>query len=294
MTSQASSRASRPNPLTADAIRSGLRTERFGRTLHLYDRIESTNTAALAMAEAGAPEGTVILADSQTQGRGRMGRVWHSPPDVNLYLSIIFRPECAAIRIGLWSLGAAVAVARAIEENLTLPARLKWPNDILVHNKKISGLLMESATQSGRSKHIILGIGLNVNLTREALPESLRSSVTSLREECGRQMDRVEILQRLLEQIELHYDNFRTTPAQGILEGYAALSETLGQTVRVSEMNRTWTGNVMGFTPEGALVLQKPDGQNVIVHSEDVVHLMRKSASAAPPEVESPKPRGGT
>lgn len=294
MTSQSSSRASRPSPLTADEIRSGLRTERFGRTLHLYDRIESTNTTALSMAEAGAPEGTVILADSQTQGRGRMGRVWHSPPNINLYLSIILRPEREAARIGLWSLAAAVAVARTIEQTLTLPARLKWPNDVLVHRRKISGLLVESATQNGRSKYLVLGIGLNVNLTREALPESLQASVTSLREECGREMDRVEILHRLLEQIEIHYQNFRTEPPHAILEGYSALSETLGQTVRVLEMNRTWTGNAVGFTPEGALVLQKPDGQNVIVHSEDVVHLKRGSASADPPELESAGPRGGT
>jgi BirA family transcriptional regulator, biotin operon repressor / biotin---[acetyl-CoA-carboxylase] ligase len=290
MTSQASSRASRPNPLAADAIRSGLRTKRFGWTLHLYDRLESTNTTALALAETGAPEGTVILADSQTRGRGRMGRVWLSPPNVNLYVSIILRPERVAARIGLWSLAAAVAVARTLEQTLALPARLKWPNDILVRDKKVSGLLLESATQNGRSKYLILGIGLNVNLTRDSLPETLRTSVTSLREECGREIDRIEILQRLLEQIELHYQNFRTKPPQAILESYTALSETLGQTVRVLEKNRKWTGNVVGFTPDGALVVQKPDGQNVIVYSEDVVHLKRTSASASPPKVESAGP----
>jgi BirA family biotin operon repressor/biotin-[acetyl-CoA-carboxylase] ligase len=265
--------------LTADAIRSGLRTERFGRTLHLYDQIESTNTAALALAEQGEPEGTVILADSQTQGRGRMGRRWISPPDVNLYLSIILRPDGDPQPVGLWSLAAAVAVARTIEQTTTLPARLKWPNDILVRNKKVSGLLLESAIQNGRLKHLVLGIGLNVNLDCRLLPESLRASVSSLREERGREVDRIELLQRLLEQLENQYRSFRTEPPQKVLEAYTALSETLGQTVTVQAPDREWTGTVMGLTPEGALILRKNNQAEVTLRSEDVVHVRPSHAA---------------
>ncbi|MBI3812265.1 MAG: biotin--[acetyl-CoA-carboxylase] ligase [Nitrospirae bacterium] len=267
------------HPLTVEAVRSGLKTERFGRTLHLYDRIESTNTTALGLAEQGAPEGTVTLADSQTQGRGRMGRHWISPPNVNLYLSIILRPDGDPKRVGLWSLAAAVAVARTIEQTTALPARLKWPNDILVHAKKISGLLLESAIQSGRVKHLVLGIGLNVNITREVLPESLRASVTSLREELGRELDRIGLLQRLLEQLELQYRFFQIEPPHKVMEAYAALSETLGQTVTVQLPDQEWTGNVIGLTPEGALILEKPDRQSMIVHSDDVIHV--RTANAA-------------
>jgi BirA family biotin operon repressor/biotin-[acetyl-CoA-carboxylase] ligase len=265
--------------LTADAIRSGLRTERFGRTLHLYDQIESTNTTALALAEQGEPEGTVILADSQTQGRGRMGRRWISPPDVNLYLSIILRPDGDPQPVGLWSLAAAVAVARTIEQTTTLPARLKWPNDILVRNKKVSGLLLESAIQNGRLKHLVLGIGLNVNLDCRLLPESLRASVSSLREERGREVDRIELLQRLLEQLENQYRSFRTEPPQKVLEAYTALSETLGQTVTVQAPDREWTGTVMGLTPEGALILRKNNQAEVTLRSEDVVHVRPSHAA---------------
>ncbi|MBI3609465.1 MAG: biotin--[acetyl-CoA-carboxylase] ligase [Nitrospirae bacterium] len=277
MISRASSRAARP--LTPDAIRSGLKTERFGRTLHLYDRVESTNTTALEWAEDGAPEGTLVLAESQTKGRGRMGRQWISPPKLNLYLSIILRPDGDPRHIGLWSLTAAVAVAQTIEQATGLPARLKWPNDIRVHAKKVSGLLLESALHKDRLKHLVLGIGLNVNLTRDALPDNLRNSVTSLREELGRELDRIELLQRLLEQLELQYQSFRTKPPQKVLETYTALSETLGQTVTVQAPDREWSGKVIGWTPEGALILQKTDRQNVVVRSDDVIHVRQNNAA---------------
>lgn len=279
MTSQASSRASRPQPLTADAIRSGLKTKRFGQAFHVYDQIESTNITALALAEQGAPEGTVILADSQTQGRGRMGRHWISPPNVNLYLSIILRPDGDPPRAGLWSLAAAVAVARTIEQATTLPARLKWPNDILVHDKKVSGLLLESAIRNGRFKHLILGIGLNVNLTRDVLPDALRSSVTSLREELGREVDRIKLFQRLLEQLENQHQSFQTEPPRKVLEAYSALSETLGRSVTVLDHAGEWTGEAVGLTPEGALILRRDDRKEVIIRSEDVVHVRPSHAA---------------
>ncbi|MBI3995830.1 MAG: biotin--[acetyl-CoA-carboxylase] ligase [Nitrospirae bacterium] len=256
-----------------------MKTERFGRTLHLYDRIESTNAVALALAEQGAAEGTVILADSQTQGRGRMGRRWISPPNVNLYVSIILRPDRDPDRIGLWTLSAAVGAARAIEQAAALPARLKWPNDVLIHHKKISGLLLESAIQGGEIKHLVLGIGLNVNLFRELLPESLRDSVTSLREELGHELDRIELLQRLLEQLELQYQSFRTEPLHKILEAYVPLSDTLGQTVRVRSPGGEWTGKATGLTADGDLIVQRTDGREKVFRSGDVIHVRPSHAA---------------
>jgi BirA family biotin operon repressor/biotin-[acetyl-CoA-carboxylase] ligase len=268
------------HPLTVEAIRSGLRTERFGRMLHVYDRIDSTNTAALALAEQGAPEGTVILADSQIHGRGRMGRQWISPPKLNLYLSIILRPDSDPRHIGLWSLTAAVAVAQTIEKVTGLPARLKWPNDIRVHAKKVSGLLLESVLHKDRLKHLVLGIGLNVNLTRDALPDGLQNSVTSLREELGRELDRIELLQRLLEQIEHQVESVRTNSPDKILETYATLSETLGRSVTVQDQQREWTGKAVGFTAGGALIIQPPGGRpKKIFQSGDVVHMRSLDAA---------------
>jgi len=266
--------------LTAKSVQKGLKTKRIGKTIHVYDQIDSTNTVALAWAEKGAPEGTVILADSQTHGRGRMGRQWISPPKVNLYLSIILRPEGDPRPIGLWSLAAAVAVGNTIQQTTGLPARLKWPNDILVHTKKVSGLLLESAIQTGRLRHLVLGIGLNVNLPRGAFPDEIRDSITSLQEESGRKWDRIEILKRLLEQIELQQESVRTQSPDQILDAYSALSETLGMGVTVQDPEMEWTGEAVGFTAEGALIL-KPSGGGPkrILQSGNVVHMRRLDAA---------------
>ncbi|MBI3595813.1 MAG: biotin--[acetyl-CoA-carboxylase] ligase [Nitrospirae bacterium] len=273
MTSQASSRAFRSQPLTPDAIRSGLKTERLGQTLHVYDRTESTNSTAHALAKKGAPEGTVVLANTQTRGRGRMGRHWISPPDVNLYFSIILRPVGDPQRVGLWTLAAANAVAQAIEQTVGLPARLKWPNDLLIHHKKVAGLLLESVVQKGQIRYLVLGIGVNVNLLCEALPKTLRNSISSLRQESGRVVDRIRLLQRILETLEIQYRSFQVEPPGKILNAYTARSETLGRSVRVQDQGHEWTGIAEGLTPEGALILRRRDREEVIIRSDDVVHV---------------------
>ncbi|HET6466599.1 MAG TPA: biotin--[acetyl-CoA-carboxylase] ligase [Nitrospiria bacterium] len=279
MTLQASSPAFRTQPLTPDAIRSGLKTERFGQTLHVYDKTESTNAAAHALAEKGAPEGTVVLANTQTRGRGRMGRHWISPPDVNLYFSIILRPGGDPRRVGLWTLAAANAVAHAIEQTVGLPARLKWPNDLLIHHKKVAGLLLESIVQKGRIRYLVLGIGVNVNLLCETLPEPLRDSVSSLRQESGHAVDRIGLLQRALEALEIQYRSFQNEAAGKILKTYTARSETLGRPVRVQEQDHEWTGIAEGLTPEGALILRRGDREEVIIRSDNVVHVRPSHAA---------------
>jgi len=275
MTSRASSRAPRSQPLRPDGIRSGLKTEHLGQTLHIYDSTESTNTIAHALAQKGAPEGTVVLANAQTRGKGRMGRHWISPPDVNLYFSIILRPGGDPRRVGLWTLAAANAVADAIEKTVGLPARLKWPNDLLIHHKKVAGLLLENVVQKGRIRYLVLGIGVNVNLLCKTLPETLRDSVSSLREESGQVIDRIRLLQRVLETLEIQYRSFQNEPAGKILNAYTSRSETLGQLVRVQEQDHEWTGIAEGLTPEGALILRRRDREEVIIRSEEVVHVRR-------------------
>jgi BirA family transcriptional regulator, biotin operon repressor / biotin---[acetyl-CoA-carboxylase] ligase len=265
--------AAREQPPIPERIRAGLRTARLGRSLRFYDRVASTNTTALELAEAGAPDGTVIVADSQTRGRGRMGRSWISPPHTNLHVSVILRPETDPARIGLWSLAAALAVARTIERTSGLSARLKWPNDILVGHRKISGLLLESAIQGSRIKFLVLGIGLNVNLNLDMLPESMRPFVTSLREELGRETDRWDLLCRLLETLEDRYRLFPAEAPETILNAYAELSETLGRVVTVRNPTQAWTGRAIGLTPEGGLILQKEGLGNVVVRSDEVVHV---------------------
>ena len=265
--------------LSADRIRAGLRTKRFGRKLLVYDQVESTNSTALALAEEGQPEGTVIIADSQTRGRGRLGRGWVSPPDLNLYMSVILRPEGDPGRTGLWTLAAAVAVARSIQQVTRLPARLKWPNDVRIHHKKVSGLLLEGALHQDRYKHLIIGVGINVNMSRQGLPESDRASATSLREELGRPVDRIELIQRFLECLEIQSRSVAEDSPKGVLEAYTALSETIGRDVVAHGPNRRWTGKAIGLSPEGALILMGTDHRQIVIHSHDIVHLRENHAA---------------
>lgn len=273
MKSRRLSSLSESQRLIPEAIRSGLKTSWLGKTLHIFDTTESTNSTARALAEKGEPEGTVVLANYQSRGRGRMGRDWISPPDVNLYLSIILRPGGDPRRIGLWTLGAATATAEAIEQTVSLPVRLKWPNDLLIRQKKVGGLLMESIVQKHRIRYLVLGIGLNVNVLCETLPEILRHSVSSLRQASGRLVNRIQLLQRVLEALENQYRFFQRDQTGKILDGYAARSETLGQSVTVQEPGREWTGIAWGLTPEGALILKDQDRGQVILRSDEVVHV---------------------
>jgi BirA family biotin operon repressor/biotin-[acetyl-CoA-carboxylase] ligase len=181
--------------------------------------------------------------------------------------------------VGLWTLAAANAVAQAIEQTVGLPTRLKWPNDILIHHKKVAGLLMESVVQKGRIRYLVLGIGVNVNLMADALPKTLRDSVSSLRQESGRVIDRVRLLQRILETIEIQYRSFQAEPPGKILNTYTARSETLGRSVRVQDQDHEWTGIAEGLTPEGALILSRNDQEEVIIRSNDVVHVRASDAA---------------
>lgn len=260
-------------PLNIETLRKGLKTERLGLSFHLFDQIPSTNAAALALADQGAPEGTTVLAEAQTQGRGRWGREWISPAGGNLYLSVILRPQTTPSRTGLLSLAGGLAVARAIEEAVGITPRLKWPNDIRIGSKKVSGLLLEGPIYHGRYSHLVIGIGVNVHLSNADLPEELRAGVTSLVHESGRPVDRVRLTQAVLERLEAEYEAFLKGRTDQILISYSALSETLGRSVRIQEKDGFRTGKVVGFTENGGLMIEEADGRRSPIHSEEVIHV---------------------
>ncbi|MFQ5571689.1 MAG: biotin--[acetyl-CoA-carboxylase] ligase, partial [Rhodothermales bacterium] len=183
-------------PLAQDT-RALLKTRHFGRSMRSYQAVDSTNTAALQWASDGAPEGSVILANVQTAGRGRQGRSWHSAAGQNLTFSVILRPSLPPARLSLITLGAGVAVAEAVEA-LTAPlsTTIKWPNDVLLEGTKCCGMLLESTLDETGTATVILGIGLNVN--QSAFPETLESKATSLLLQTGRHTPRPPLLADLL------------------------------------------------------------------------------------------------
>lgn len=246
-----------------DAVAFGLAADV---TVEFHERIGSTNERARALAADGASD-VVVLADEQTGGRGRLDRVWASPSG-GVWLSILLRPTLAPADVPLLTLAAGVATVRAVEP-LGVDARLKWPNDVLVptpadptDERKLAGILTESAGETGRTEWVIVGIGLNANVDANTLPEG----ATSLSATAG-PVNRRRLVQRLLES----FDTLRKTPDE-VLPAWREVSSTLGRRVRVETQSETVVGTAVDVEDPGLLVLETEDG-TARVHAGDCEHL---------------------
>jgi BirA family transcriptional regulator, biotin operon repressor / biotin---[acetyl-CoA-carboxylase] ligase len=285
-----SSSVSAFQPITSQAVTMALCTKTLGRSLHILDETPSTNSAAMALAQDGAPDGTVVVADTQTSGRGRLGRPWYSPPGKNLYCSIILRRAMPPDQISRWlswvPLLSAVAVARAIQVLSGLRPSLKWPNDILMEQRKIGGLLCESSGTGTANGFVIVGIGLNVNMWRDAFPTDLRDLATSLAAEAGQPFDRAVLLATLLSELELRYEGFFSGAVPDIQQEYELRCATIGQRVRVETTNGKrgeWIeGHAVSIGDDGSLQVMADDPQDsftrrtpVVIRAGDVVHVRR-------------------
>lgn len=242
-------------------IRRGLVTKLVGKDIHIFDELGSTNDLAKTMASNGAPSGTVILADSQTKGRGRMGRSFISPPGVGIYLSVILRPTLPPGRLPIITLGSGVAVARAVNEVTDLKILLKWPNDLLLNTKKAGGILTEGKIENDEMSFIIIGIGLNVNTEIEHFPPDLLPLVTSLKAEKGERISRTALVKELLEQIEWIFFQLEQGCEERIIKEWSDYSTTLGKWIRVSSQNSVIEGLAERLDETGAMVLRRSDGQ---------------------------------
>ena len=261
-----------PTTLSSDAIKQGLRTRWLGQpAISSFDVVESTNTEANRLAQEGAPEGTLIVADAQTKGRGRLGRTWVSPPGSGLYLSIILRPSCPPDWFPRLTLTAGVAVASAIQETGMRP-QLKWPNDILIADRKVGGILTEAVFDKRRIDFAILGIGINVNTEWDELPISVRSLATSLRLSLGKSLSRIHLLQSLLHQLELWYEFFRAGAFETILETWCEFDTTLGRVVEVFLPERRLVGVAETLESDGTLLVRDKSGCLHRIVAGDVMH----------------------
>lgn len=271
--------------LSEETIRPHLRTRVLGRALSVFPEVDSTNRVAAELAQAGAVAGTVVVAESQHRGRGRLGRQWFSPPGMNLYLSILLDPpqapaDASSPTLLTWvPLLAGLATAQAIHTLTSLAPRLKWPNDVRVqregHSRKVGGILTEViGGTAGVPRVVVLGIGVNANMPADIFPEDLRTIATSLLVETGRPVDRARLLASLLLNIEQWYARLLQHGPSAISEAYCQASETLGKPVAIIlQGSRQVTGIATGLAPDGALQLKSPDGSTVEVRAGDIVHL---------------------
>jgi BirA family biotin operon repressor/biotin-[acetyl-CoA-carboxylase] ligase len=261
--------------LSVDLIRRSLSTETVGHHILLYGGVSSTNIVLRDLAARNAAEGTVVLAEEQTRGRGRGGRVWFSPPGLNLYASVLFRPRIELREVPLFSFIASLALTEAIWAE-GLPASIKWPNDVLVGGGKVAGTLVETAEAGGVLRHVILGIGVNVNVEGEALKVALRHAAreaTSLREAAGREIDRNAFVAAFLNRLEPWFAVARARDWDGLLAAWRARDALRDHRVEVREGGRAWQGRARGIDATGFLEVEDEVGERRRVVSGEI-HLL--------------------
>lgn len=255
-----------PDHLSSDELKWQLNTKIIGRRIYSYNVVDSTNTIAYRLAEKGQQEGTVITAEAQEKGKGRLGRKWISPKSKGIYLSLILKPDITPNQISQITLTAAVAVCLAIRKTCGVAALIKWPNDVLVGNKKVCGVLSEMNAEPDKVNFIILGIGINVNTKKELLPDS----ATSLKEELGQEVSRINLAKELLREIERQYAIFKSKGFAKIVEQWKNLSATLGKRVKCICHNRKIEGQAVDIDSGGALMVRLDGGFIEKILSGDV------------------------
>jgi BirA family biotin operon repressor/biotin-[acetyl-CoA-carboxylase] ligase len=261
-----------PDLLTPSEVRPLLKTKWMGRSIHHFHSMDSTNSVAYQLALQGAEEGEIVVAESQKKGRGRLGRKWFSPPLTNLYLSVILRPEIPPQQASLITLMAAVATAGAIQKLSGLQPMIKWPNDILLKNRKVAGLLNEIHSEMDRIHFVILGIGVNLNMDEKMFSKEIRGLATSLKRETGQSISRKAFLQTLLEELEIWYEIFLKEGAAPVLKAWRERAQIQGRSVKVTSFGEVLSGTAIDVDSDGALILETKEGEQKRVVAGDVVY----------------------
>ena len=266
-----------PDLLLPEEIKHGLKTRKLGTKIYYLPVIDSTNDYAKKLAQAGAPEGTLVIAEKQTRGRGRLGHEWFSPTGQNIYMSLVLRPNlhpAQAVRITLLT---GVAAALAVKNYCGIDLGLKWPNDLLVagkDHKKAGGILTELGAESDRINYVVLGLGLNVNMRVSSLPGEVRKKAASLMESMKpiAKINRVELLQAILLQLEIQYQLFLSGGWDKIIENYRRLDTLKGRRVNVKQGNEMFSGQVAGMDNEGRLLVRSGAKTQSVIAGE--VHIV--------------------
>jgi BirA family biotin operon repressor/biotin-[acetyl-CoA-carboxylase] ligase len=258
-----------------ESFRRLLRTGVLGQTCYDFDVLASTNASMHALGRLGGPEGTIVLADEQTAGRGQADRVWISPPRCNLYVSVLLRPSIAPTQAPLISLLAAVALVDTLGQEGAI-CGIKWPNDILIQQRKVAGILTQMETHHDAVQFVVVGIGVNVNMTQEELKDHLgpiAQSATSLQVSLGREISREVLLAALMGNLEQWYNRFITQGETVLQEAWEARSLMRGRRISAQTTEVTWEGTAEGIDQAGCLRLRQDDGALVVLTSAAIRFL---------------------
>lgn len=260
-----------PDSLTATEIQHQLPTRWLGKSLFCYRSVKSTNDRAAEIAERGAVEGTIITAEEQTKGRGRLGRQWHSPPGAGIYVSIVFKPRLRPDNAPGISVATAVALADTLDVYLPNEVHIKWPNDVLIRGRKIAGILTELSAEGSRINHVIVGVGVNVNQRAGEFPEAIKPIATSLRREVKRKVNRVELLQQFLKNLEKQYERYQVHRLQKTRSKLRRYSSLIGHEITIRAGKSETVGVAKDIDADGCLILETPQGEVSVIAGEVTV-----------------------
>lgn len=259
-----------PDTLQAVKIDQYLTTKRFGHNIHYQVTCPSTQPIAHQLAQMGVADGTVVICEEQTAGKGRLARPWSSTQGKGIWMSVIIRPEIPPTKAPQFTLVAAVAVARAIEEVAEVRAEIKWPNDLLINGKKCTGILTELQADIDRVHSIILGIGINVNQQQSDFPEEIQSIATSIQMVTGHPVDRAKLVACILHHLEIYADMYVKHGFEPLKILWESYSCTLGKRIKAIMVHEVIEGMALGITNEGILQIKSDDGQIHGIYSADI------------------------
>ena len=266
-----------PDVMTKEELDSLMHTRWAGKNIVYYDATDSTNLRIRELGDAGAPHGTLAVADRQTAGRGRRGRSWESPPGSSIYMSVLLRPDIPPDRAPMLTLVMALSVAEGIRQCIetggdsgnSLEIQIKWPNDIIISGKKLAGILTEMSSQVDYINHVTVGVGINVNRTE--FPEEIRETASSLCLECGHTVKRAPLIAAVMERLEDNYDIFlRTLDLSGLLERYSALLVNRDREVTVLGAKEQYRAYALGINSTGELIVRREDGSTEEIFAGEV------------------------
>ncbi|WP_246476581.1 biotin--[acetyl-CoA-carboxylase] ligase [Salicibibacter cibi] len=260
----------RPETLSEAEIKAGLSTKSIGQTTFFKSKVTSTQTLAKKAYREGTPHGTAIVASEQTGGRGRMERPWQSPEQTSVSVSIVVKPDISIREAPQLTLVTAVAAAEALEQTTQLPVQIKWPNDIYINNRKVSGILTEMQAEADKMQMMIVGIGLNINQKQAQFPEELQEKATSLYVESEKEWPRAHILQALFISFEKWYDTWIENGFDYIRETWEKYAALYERPVKAVQGNTTVVGHMLGINREGVLQLKDQQGKVHLIYSGDL------------------------
>jgi len=265
-----------PNLLLPYEIKKNLHTEYMGKNIHFFKEVDSTNDVARELADEDAEEGTLVIAESQRSGKGRRGKRWISPSG-GVWMTIILRPDIEPPKAPQLTLVTGVAVAETLNQECGLDVGIKWPNDILIGDKKVCGILTEVKADMGKVDYVLVGIGIDLNVDLNIFPPELRGGATSLKAELDREIMGAELVATFLKNFEIYYGEFKQGKFRKILNRWRKLSKTIGNYVEVHKKGGPIYGEAVGINKDGKLILELDDGTLRKIISGECVHTKKET-----------------